>query len=104
MNLITIAGTDYPVKYGRMALSKTLALVGAKGLHQAEKIDQMPVEKWGQMVLFGIETGCKIQDIEPPTLEEVDEALDLDLSVFTIAQEQFLSDMQGGKKPETEGN
>jgi hypothetical protein len=104
MRRIEIGGTDYPLKYGRLALSKTLKLAGAKSLKDAGKIDDLHPDKWGEFIYYGIETGCKVEGVDPPTIAQVEEALDLDLSLWSEAVAQFTDDLSGDKKPNTEGN
>lgn len=104
MKTILIGGKDYPIKYGRKALQFVLTLAGAKSLKEAAKIDALELDKWGKFVHAGIVTGCKIQDIEPPELEDVEEALDDDLSIWAQATAAFSDDITGEKKANTEGN
>lgn len=104
MRNVTINGTAYPLKYGRRALSEVLKLAGAKSLKDAAKIDELHPDKWGEFVYAGVKTGCQVQGIDPPTVEKVEAAIDLDLSLWTTAVEQFTNDLSGDKTPNTEGN
>jgi hypothetical protein len=104
MKTILIAGTEYPVKYGRKALQTVLSLAGAKSLKEAEKIDALLPDKWGQFVFAGIETGCRIAGQECPTLEQVDAALDDDLTIWTAAIDAFTADLSSKVEANTEGN
>ena len=105
MNLITIAGQDYPVKYGRMALAKVMKLAGAKGLKDFDKIDEIPPEKWGEFILAGIHNGNKVNGSEtlpdPVVLENL---LDEDVEVFMQCLGYLGEDISPKEKTDTEGN
>ena len=73
MTTISVNGTDYPIKFGRMALIAIMKLTSAKGLSELSKLDSLSPEKWGDFVLAGIENGCKIQGIKAPALVEVND-------------------------------
>lgn len=104
MAKIGIGGTEYPIKYGRAALQEVLKLAGAKSLAEAEKIDKIPLDKWGYFVLAGCKTGAKIEQSEPPTIEQIDDALDVDVSIYMQAQRIFLADVAPADQIDPEGN
>jgi hypothetical protein len=60
MTTISVNGTDYPIKFGRMALIAIMKLTDAKGLSELSKLDSLSPEKWGDFVLAGLENGCKV--------------------------------------------
>jgi hypothetical protein len=64
MTTISVNGTDYPIKFGRMALIAIMKLTGAKGLSELSKLDSLSPEKWGDFVLAGLENGCKVEKIQ----------------------------------------
>ena len=103
MNYLNINGVDYPIKYGRAALDKVLKMAGAKDLSDAAKIDKLPLNKWGDFIHAGLETGAKIEEVDVLGLEDVNEALDLDLTLYTSAQAAFAKDLTP-KEVDTSGN
>lgn len=105
MNTITISNGVYACKFGRKALAKVLSLAGAKSINESEKIASIPIDKWGDFVHAGLETGAKINGTEPPTLAFVNDALDDDMGIYTSACEIFTRDLTPSDKPVTgEGN
>ena len=103
MNTLTVKGIEYPIKYGRAALDKVLTMAGAKSLADAAKIDKLPLNKWGDFIHAGLVTGAKIEEIEPLSLEDVNDALDLDLNLYTSAQAAFAKDLTP-QEVDTSGN
>ena len=104
MRNVTINGEEFPLKYVRKALNKVLELVDGKTLKDAAKVDDLPTEKWGMFVFAGLETGCRVSGKVAPVIDAVEDALDNDLTIWSVALEQFLEDLVGDKKPNTEGN
>lgn len=82
MNTIEIDGKSYPVRYGLSGTRKALSLCGAKDLSEAEKITKLPLAKWPDFVLAGVENGCKITDQDPPSREKIENDLDRSLDNF----------------------
>ena len=58
----------------------------------ASKLDGLPLDKWPDFVLAGLTNAAKIEGNEPPTREEVETALDADISLFHTAMYAFGED------------
>lgn len=104
MNTLTIAGTNYPVKYGRKALIEVMKMTGAQGLAELTKLDSLSPQKWGDFVLAGLENGCKLQGNEPPSLEDVNNHLDEHPADFMACIAWLGADITPPEGPDTEGN
>jgi hypothetical protein len=104
MTTISVNGTDYPIKFGRMALIAIMKLTNAKGLSELSKLDSLSPEKWGDFVLAGLENGCKVEKIQAPTLAEVNDELDTNPQLYMEAINVLGADITPADKPVAEGN
>lgn len=104
MNTLTIAGAEYPVKYGRSALIKVMKLADAKGLAELTELGSLNASKWGNFVLAGIENGCKISGDEAPKLDVVNDHLDEYPQDFIQCVNWMGEDITPPEQPNTEGN
>ena len=104
MTTISVNGTDYPIKFGRMALIAIMKLTNAKGLSELSKLDSLSPEKWGDFVLAGLENGCKVEKTKAPTLAEVNDELDTNPQLYMEAINVLGADITPADKPVAEGN
>lgn len=92
MNYVTINGTECPVKYGLSGTTAALALVNGKGIADSQKLATMGLDKWAKFVKAGTDNGAKVEESEPPKLEDIQKELDKDLNLYYDCLDCFFTD------------
>lgn len=103
---ITIAGTEYPIKFGHSALVKMLQLAKMTKYTEIEKLIQdFPAEEAPTGVLALVENGLKVEGskLKPPTLEEIQTEMDKDV-LFWLDVLNKLGEELAPPEPVVEGN
>lgn len=96
MRTIQILEKPYPVKFGLFALKTMLAKYKLKTLVDTEALmGLLEVDYLPNALKLGIDNGCKIMGVEPPTLDEITEAFESNLSLMTEVIQILAKDISG---------
>jgi len=104
---VNIAGEDWPVKLGNMALAKIAKKAGTGGKLQdgLNELQNPTLENLPYYVQSIIANGLRFEDDErkPPSLADIDKALDAGLDLWAKVLEAASGDIEQPGKPD-EGN
>lgn len=99
MKKISIDGVQYPVKFGLSAIRAIQGIVGAKSVKELQKLDEIGVEKYPEIILAGVKNGCKITGDDPPSKQLIEDELDNSLQLYYDAMQIFVDDITPSDNP-----
>ncbi|MCP9237158.1 hypothetical protein [Lewinella sp. JB7] len=105
-NTLQIAGQDWPVRWDFTAIKRTLPLAGLSRMSEADRIgDELPFEAVPTFIRNLIRSGLSRakDDREAPTVEQIEEALNDDLTLTGRAFQAVAGDSSGSQPADTGG-
>lgn len=104
MKTVSILGTDYPIKFGLSAMQSVLKIIGAKSMKDFEKLDEIGIEKFADVIHAGLVNGAKVMSTDAPDTEKVKSELDCGLQLYYDTLAILLEDVRPSKPVDKAGN